>query len=133
MVCHALSCQTIRSGRVWLGKYEISDERLCGCSGGVTRNRMVRRQQPAALWRLDILDELRGTPCELKPGSRRAAPGPLHTSFATLTIEAASSASTAGEDTDTNQDHRRRPTDRTDSKTPRDGGSGTQVRAYTGL
>ena len=51
---------------------------------GVTRHRLVRRQPPPARWRLDLLDELRGTPWELKPGFRRSAPGLSHTSFAFL-------------------------------------------------
>ena len=42
----------------------------------------MRRQPPAARWRLNLLDELRGTPWEHKPGSRGSAPRSPHTSFA---------------------------------------------------
>ena len=31
------------SKKIWLGRSEISDEHLCGCSDGVTRHRKVRR------------------------------------------------------------------------------------------
>ena len=65
-------------------------------------------------WRLDVLDEVRRVPWQLKPGSRRSALGPHHTSFAPLRqanprqrqqVEQLAprqpSAGTADEDTDT--------------------------------
>ena len=92
--------------KMWLGKSEISDEQVCGCSGGATRHRTVGRQPLAARWRLDLLDELRGTPWELKPGSPRSAFGLLHTSFAIpprklQQVEPAVLPELAGEDMDT--------------------------------
>ena len=139
------------SEKIWLGDSEISDEHLCGCSDGVSRHRTVRREPPAARWRLDLLDELRETPWELKPGSRRSAPGQPHTSFAVPPTETASpaeepsrrqqveqvvlpqpSSGTAGGDTIMSATEGE-PLSAPIRKLSCGGGSGSKVRTYTGL
>ena len=80
------------SEKIRLGKSEISDEHVCGCSDGVTRHRSVRSQPLAARWRPDLLGEPRVAPRELKLGSRRSALGLPHTSCAIRPMETASLA-----------------------------------------